>query len=316
MLDGANYIGVGPTFPSARSNSPIFRDWSCCGGCRRDSPAGLCHRRDHAGEYRAGAGGRVRARCGERGVIEAEIPYGAAEKSRILYDRKIGGQKDKRAISEGYSNAKHFDLRLFTGPIMSAGLIFLSPIFLSKSCPTKLSSNSRVPTCRRFPGEVGRHESSPIFPPQKETDVYFAHPARDFARRTRPCGCGGRARRTTSPTKARRSTPRPRPAARSSCRWPRATDAFDSWRPSWKQSVSAPWPKSASPAARLPLPGKAARGGFAGRCPRRRHVRRIRLVVEEREVETAKACILSLAQSLGLTQGERRSYLELLIERK
>ncbi len=37
------------------------------------------------------------------------------------------------------------------------------------------------------------------------------------------------------------------------------------------------------------------------------------LVVEEQEIEAAKSCILSLAQSLGLTQGERRSYLEMLL---
>ena len=38
------------------------------------------------------------------------------------------------------------------------------------------------------------------------------------------------------------------------------------------------------------------------------------LVVEESGVEEAKACIQSLAQSFGLTQGERRSYLELLLK--
>ena len=40
------------------------------------------------------------------------------------------------------------------------------------------------------------------------------------------------------------------------------------------------------------------------------------LVVEESEVDAARACIQSLAQSLGLTQGERRSYLELLLHGK
>jgi len=40
------------------------------------------------------------------------------------------------------------------------------------------------------------------------------------------------------------------------------------------------------------------------------------LVVEKPEIEAAKSCIFSLAQSLGLTQGERRSYLEMLQEGK
>ena len=37
-------------------------------------------------------------------------------------------------------------------------------------------------------------------------------------------------------------------------------------------------------------------------------------MVEESEVDAARACVQSLAQSLGLTHGERRSYLELLRE--
>ncbi len=39
------------------------------------------------------------------------------------------------------------------------------------------------------------------------------------------------------------------------------------------------------------------------------------LVVEEQEVDAARSCIVSLAQSLGLTEGERRSYLEMLLEK-
>lgn len=38
------------------------------------------------------------------------------------------------------------------------------------------------------------------------------------------------------------------------------------------------------------------------------------LVAEEIGIETARACIQSLAQSFGLTRGERRSYLELLLK--
>ena len=40
------------------------------------------------------------------------------------------------------------------------------------------------------------------------------------------------------------------------------------------------------------------------------------VIAEEADLEAAKACIISLAQSLGLTQGERRSYLEMLLEGK
>ena len=40
----------------------------------------------------------------------------------------------------------------------------------------------------------------------------------------------------------------------------------------------------------------------------------LELVAEDHDVESAKACIASLARRLGLSDGERRSYLELLLE--
>jgi adenylate cyclase class 2 len=42
----------------------------------------------------------------------------------------------------------------------------------------------------------------------------------------------------------------------------------------------------------------------------------LELVAEDEEVEPAKACIASLAQALGLSGSERRSYLELLLKRR
>jgi len=41
----------------------------------------------------------------------------------------------------------------------------------------------------------------------------------------------------------------------------------------------------------------------------------LELVAEDEDVESAKACIASLARGLGLSGSERRSYLELLLER-
>ena len=41
----------------------------------------------------------------------------------------------------------------------------------------------------------------------------------------------------------------------------------------------------------------------------------LELVVEEGELEAAKACLASLVMRLGLTTNERRSYLELLLEK-
>ena len=42
----------------------------------------------------------------------------------------------------------------------------------------------------------------------------------------------------------------------------------------------------------------------------------LELVAEEEELEPARACIASLAEALGLSQSERRSYLELLLQRR
>ena len=47
--------------------------------------------------------------------------------------------------------------------------------------------------------------------PREERDLYFAHPREISPPATRRCGCGGRATAASSPTKARRSTPRRRP---------------------------------------------------------------------------------------------------------
>ena len=40
----------------------------------------------------------------------------------------------------------------------------------------------------------------------------------------------------------------------------------------------------------------------------------LELASDQHEIERAKACIASLAEALGLSCGERRSYLELLLD--
>ena len=42
----------------------------------------------------------------------------------------------------------------------------------------------------------------------------------------------------------------------------------------------------------------------------------LELVVEDDDVDSARACIASLAEHLGLSGSERRSYLELLLEKR
>ena len=161
-------------------------------------------------------------------------------------------------------------------------------------------------------------EAVPISPAQEEIDLYFAHPARDFAadgRGPAPAPQGRGELHHLQRSEDRRhdqDPPRDRTAAgaRGRNRWPPG-------RPCWKRSVSGRWARSASPAARPRSLGKAARS----RPPWTKSTGvgtfvEFELVAEESEVEAARACIQSLAQSFGLTQGERRSYLELLLKGK
>ena len=134
--------------------------------------------------------------------------------------------------------------------------------------------------------------------------------------RTRPCGCGGKAMRTSSPTKARRSTPQPRPAARSNCRW-----AGRRRFPIVESSLGG---GRLPPSGRSPQIPPQGRGSLAGpnRGSSLDEVEGVgtfvefELVADEADSTLPRSCIISLAQSLGLTQGERRSYLEMLLEGK
>ena len=70
VLDGANYIGVGPTFPSGTKQFEQFPGVELLrAGGGRDSPARLRHRRHRAEERRRSAGGRVYSDCRQRGRV-------------------------------------------------------------------------------------------------------------------------------------------------------------------------------------------------------------------------------------------------------
>ena len=112
--------------------------------------------------------------------------------------------------------------------------------------------------------------------------------------------------------KGPKSTPPPKLATRSSSRSAPARNRCPPGPPSWKRSHCGQRAKFAS-SRRKPRPWQGRQvdaslddvqgvGTFV----------EFELVVEQSEVDAARACIQSLAQSLGLTQGERRSYLELL----
>jgi adenylate cyclase class 2 len=151
--------------------------------------------------------------------------------------------------------------------------------------------------------------------PQSEVDHYYAHPARDFAATDEAL----RIRRTDRGSYLTYKGPK--------------IDATTKTRREIEISL---WTEESKVAA---LEGLLEALGFAPVAEVCKHRRKaiiswqarpvhaalddvldvgtyveLELVAEDEEVESAKACIASLAEHLGLTGSERRSYLELLLE--
>ncbi|MEI8371397.1 MAG: class IV adenylate cyclase [Planctomycetota bacterium] len=155
----------------------------------------------------------------------------------------------------------------------------------------------------------------PISPAQEEMDVYFAHPSRDFVKtdealRLRRRGDANyityKGPKIDVTTKTRREIEMPLgPGPESLASWTALLEAVG-FRPAGevrksRRKADIPWQGCEVEASLDEVDGV---GTFV----------EFELVVEESGVEAAKACIQSLAQSFGLTQGERRSYLELLLK--
>ena len=155
-----------------------------------------------------------------------------------------------------------------------------------------------------------------ISPPQLEVDVYFAHPARDFAHtdealRIRRKGAksfvtykGPKIDRTTK-TRAEIDLPLPpNPESAGAFAELLQTLGFTPVGEVRKQRRKAliPWQDRRVEGSLDEVEGL---GTFA----------ELELIAEAEAVEEAKACIASLAKKLRLGPGERRSYLELLLKR-
>lgn len=158
-------------------------------------------------------------------------------------------------------------------------------------------------------------QSVPISPPQEESDLYFAHPARDFAQtdealRLRRKGDANhityKGPKIDATTKTRCEIELPLASGpESRAAWIALLEAVG-FRPvaevrKSRRKAAIPWQGHHVEACLDDVTGV---GTFV----------EFELVVEESEVEAARNCIQSLAASLGLTQGERRSYLELLLQ--
>ncbi len=155
----------------------------------------------------------------------------------------------------------------------------------------------------------------PIAPAQSEIDVYFSHPARDFAQtdealRLRRKGDANyityKGPKIDAATKTRREIELPlAPGPDSFASWTALLEAVG-FHPAGEVR------KSRRKAA-IPWQGRQVEASL-DEVERAGTFVEFELVAEQSDVDAARACILSLAQSLGLTQGERRSYLELLLK--
>ena len=155
-----------------------------------------------------------------------------------------------------------------------------------------------------------------ILPPLTEIDVYFAHPARDYARtdealRIRRKGSANfityKGPKIDAATKTRHEIDLPLPPDETTAEaWMEMLDALGfttagEVRKSRRKAFIV-WQDRR---VEISLDAVEDLGQFV----------ELELVVDSAEMESAKTCILSLAKSLGLTESQRRSYLELLLER-
>ena len=156
-----------------------------------------------------------------------------------------------------------------------------------------------------------------ISSPQEEIDLYFAHPARDYAQtdealRLRRKGEANyvtyKGPKIDTTTKTRREIELPLgPGPESLASWTALLEALG-FRPVGEVR------KSRRKAA-IPWQGRQVEASL-DEVDRVGTFVEFELVAEREDIESAKICIQSLANSFGLTQGERRSYLELLLEKK
>lgn len=153
-----------------------------------------------------------------------------------------------------------------------------------------------------------------ILPPQAEVDLYFAHPARDFAatdealriRRKGPANfITYKGPKIDATTKTRHEIDLPLPPGEETARaWIGLLHSLG-FRPvgevcKSRRKARIAWQDRDVEGSLDEVQGL---GSFA----------ELELVVEPAELEAAKSCIASLAAVLQLTHSERRSYLELLL---
>jgi adenylate cyclase, class 2 len=156
-----------------------------------------------------------------------------------------------------------------------------------------------------------------ISAPQAEADVYFAHPARDFAQTDEALRLrrkGGRfyitykGPKIDAATKTRREIDLPLPADEA---------GFQAWFGLLEALGFTPAGevRKSRRKAQIDWQGRAVEASL-DEVERLGTFIELELIAEAEDLDAARACLASLAERLGLKGGERRSYLELLMERQ
>jgi adenylate cyclase, class 2 len=152
--------------------------------------------------------------------------------------------------------------------------------------------------------------------PQTESDLYFAHPCRDFrqtdeALRIRRKGEKNyvtyKGPKIDPTTKTRREIDLPvPPGGETASHWQALLEALG-FRPVAEV-------KKSRRKAKIVWQGREVEGSL-DEVEGVGSYFELELIVEAEGIEAAKTCIGSLAEQLGLRESERRSYLELLLEK-
>ncbi|MBN2473286.1 MAG: class IV adenylate cyclase [Pirellulales bacterium] len=152
--------------------------------------------------------------------------------------------------------------------------------------------------------------------PQSEVDLYFAHPGRDFAEtdealRIRRKGTANfityKGPKIDRTTKTRREIELPLAAGEESAKaWTGLLDVLG--------FVPVAEVHKSRRKVEILWQGRRVEGSLDD-VQRLGTFAELELVVEEDQVEAAKVCIASLAESLQLRGSQRRSYLELLLQK-
>lgn len=153
-----------------------------------------------------------------------------------------------------------------------------------------------------------------ISQPQTEVDVYFAHPARDFAQTDEALRIRRRGQSNFITYKGPKIDPTTKTRHEIDLPLPPGEETAQAWTGMLTAlgfAIVGEVQKSRRK-AQIAWQGRTVEGSL-DEIDQLGTFAELELVVESEELEAAKACIASLADELGLEGSERRSYLELLL---